>query len=172
MAATQSLAFYLRGHYAGSAAAVRSVRAQARRDPDGALGRTLADLGREIAEDQATLGDVMARLGVAPGRVRNRVASAAALLGRWAVRVLAPGESQRSLIGVESLSLGIAGKASLWRALQAIADEDARLSHIDFDALLRRADQQRDQLAPHQLSAARHASGNGGGNGKPSRPTA
>jgi hypothetical protein len=55
----------------------------------------------------------------------------AALLGRWALRVVAPGEPQRSLIGLESLSLGIAGKASLWRALREIAPADGHLSEID-----------------------------------------
>jgi hypothetical protein len=153
------LALYLQGHYAASEAAVRSVRQQAAQRSGDDLGALLTRLGREIAEDQATLEDVMARVDVTPSAVRAGGAVVTATLGRWILRVQMPGEPQARLAGLESLSLGIEGKASLWRALREIAANDPRLTGLDFDALAKRAESQREQLEPHRLDAARRAAG-------------
>jgi len=161
MAVKRSLALYLQGHFAGSEAAVRSVKEQATSDPGTDLGRFLGRLAEEIAEDQASLRDVMARLATAPSRTKNLAALLSATVGRWTLRAHAPGEPQAGLIGLESLSLGIEGKAGLWRALREVAAIDPRLGDVDFDELIKRAQLQREQLEPHRLDAARQANGNG-----------
>jgi hypothetical protein len=101
----------------------------------------------------------MGRLGVAPGRLRDLLALTAGQLSRWALLAMRPGQQQARLVGLESLSLGIEGKAVMWRALREIARSDHRLSGIDLDDLLDRAVRQRDRLEPYRLEAARPANG-------------
>jgi len=153
------LALYLRGHHAGGHAAIRGVKAQVASDPDSDLGRFLGELGQEIEADHGQLRDVMGRLGVAPGRLRDLLALTAGQLSRWALLAMRPGQQQARLVGLESLSLGIEGKAVMWRALREIARSDPRLSGIDLDDLLDRAVRQRDRLEPYRLEAARPANG-------------
>jgi hypothetical protein len=181
VATKRSLTLYLQGHHAGAEAAVVSVRQQAATDPDSEIGRLLARLGDEIAEDMASLRDVMAKLAIRPSVVKNLAARATAHLSRWTLRAHLPGPPQAQLIGIESLSLGVEGKLRLWCALREIAADDPRLGEVDFDALIKRAEHQRVQLEPHRLEAARQANANAEANGRlaeapatssPSTPTA
>ena len=160
MDAKRSLAQYLQGHDAAGTAAVRSVCLQAEAHRGTQLGRLLATMGEEIAQDRASLREVMARLGVGPSSPKSAAALVAAAFGRWTLRAHFPGEPQARLIGLESLSLGIEGKARLWLALREVASGDPRLGDVDFDALTRRAEHQREDLEPYRLEAAREAYGN------------
>ncbi|HEV7762097.1 MAG TPA: hypothetical protein VGO78_23975 [Acidimicrobiales bacterium] len=166
MATKRSLTLYLQGHHAGAEAAVVSVRQQAAIDADSEIGRLLARLGDEIAEDMASLRDVMAKLAVRPSVVKNLGARVTAHLSRWTLRAHLPGPPQAQLIGLESLSLGIEGKLRLWCALREIAADDPRLGEIDFDALIKRAERQRVQLEPHRLEAVRQANANAEANNR------
>jgi hypothetical protein len=49
------------------------------------------------------------------------------------------------------LSLGIAGKQSLWKALRIASNEDHRLREYDFDLLLRRAEDQFELVEQERL---------------------
>lgn len=53
------------------------------------------------------------------------------------------------------LELGIRGKLCLWKALQVAASEDERLRDYDFKELIRRANQQGDQVELERLALAR-----------------
>lgn len=157
--ANHPLTLYLRGHYAGGHTAVRRLREQATSDPTNDRRTFLNALAAEIDADLSTLQDVMARLGVRPSRLRNAAASTAAVLGRWFLRAERPGEVQAILIGLESLSLGIEGKAKLWRTLGEVSVTESRLSGIDFAGLSERARSQRERLEPYRLAAALEAEG-------------
>lgn len=157
MATKRSLTLYLRGHEAGARAAVRTVKERAGADPQSDVGRFLSRLGREIAEDQTSLHEIMARMGVTAGRLKPAVAVVTAKLGHWTLRAYRPGEPQARLIALESLSLGIEGKAGLWRALREAASVDPRLGEFDLDTLIERAERQRRELEPYRLEAARLA---------------
>jgi hypothetical protein len=153
----RSLALYLQGHHAAAGAAVMSVRQQVAVEGGSDLGRLLARLADEIADDRAVLRDVMDRLGVAPSVVHGASARFGARLSRWVLRAHAPGPDQARLIGLESLSLGIEGKVRLWCALRVVAADDRRLDGVDLDALVDRAELQRVDLEPHRLEAVRRA---------------
>jgi hypothetical protein len=91
--------------------------------------------------------------------LRNAAASTAAVLGRWFLRAERPGEVQAILIGLESLSLGIEGKAKLWRTLGEVSVTEPRLAGIDFAGLSERACTQRERLEPYRLAAALETEG-------------
>jgi hypothetical protein len=55
---------------------------------------------------------------------------------------------------LEFLALGITGKLSLWLALQAIAPSDSRVSGVDFERLILRAQEQFREVEKRRLSLA------------------
>ena len=63
------------------------------------------------------------------------------------------------MIGLESLSLGIEGKAKLWRTLGEVSVTEPRLAGIDFAGLLERAHSQRERMEPYRLAAVLEAHG-------------
>jgi hypothetical protein len=150
------LAIYLNDHLAGSTAGVELAR-RARGSNEGTeLGGFLAGLVAEIEEDRAALGDVMDAVGAG----RDRLKVAAAWGGEKAGRLKLNG-SWRSysplsrVVELEGLALGVTGKLALWRMLRELGDP--RLSGLDFDALIARAERQRDDLERHRLAAGRQA---------------
>jgi hypothetical protein len=157
--ANHPLTVYLRGHHAGGHTALRRLREQAVSDPIDDRRAFLDALATEIDADLSTFQDVMARLGVRPSPLRNAAASTAAVLGRWFLRAERPGDAQAILIGLESLSLGIEGKAKLWRTLSEVSVTEPRLAGIDFAGLSERARNQRERLEPYRLAAALEAQG-------------
>lgn len=157
MASRHPLTLYLQGHHAAGGAAMATVGRQAAIGQATDLGRLLAQLADEIAEDRATLRDAMGRLGVRPSGVHDVSARIGGWIGRWVLRAHDPGPHATRLIGLESLSLGIEGKLRLWVTLRALSAGDDRLDGVDLDALIERAEQQRVSLEPHRLEAARAA---------------
>jgi hypothetical protein len=157
--ANHPLTVYLRGHHAGGHTALRRLREQAVSDPIDDRRAFLDALATEIDADLSTFQDVMARLGVRPSPLRSAAASTAAVLGRWFLRAERPGDAQAILIGLESLSLGIEGKAKLWRTLSEVSVTEPRLAGIDFAGLSERARNQRERLEPYRLAAALEAQG-------------
>jgi hypothetical protein len=61
------------------------------------------------------------------------------------------------LVELEGLSLGVAGKLSLWRSLQQLAATEAAVAALDLAALIERAEAQRDALEAHRLVAVKRA---------------
>ena len=68
------------------------------------------------------------------------------------------GEPEHGIfMALESLTLGVQGKACLWRALREVRDEHPALAAFDLDALLARADEQLATLESERLAAGRRA---------------
>src|SRR4051794_39303821 len=119
--ATKYLAIYLNDHLAGASFGTSLARRIGSRDD--AYGPPVAKIADEIAEDRRALEELMQRLGVG----RDHVKAAVAWVGEKAERVKPNGELLRTsplsrMEELEMLSLGVEGKASLWRALIASLD--------------------------------------------------
>ncbi len=63
----------------------------------------------------------------------------------------------RRLESVEAVAVGIEGKRALWQALAAVAEGEAKYQGHDYDALVRRAADQRERVERLRLEAAREA---------------
>lgn len=150
------LATYLNDHLAGSTAGVELAR-RARGSNEGSeLGAFLATLTAEIEEDRETLGEVMEAVGAGRDRVKVTAAWAGEKVGRLKLNGRLLGYSPLSrLVELEGLALGVTGKLALWRLLRELADP--RLARFDFDALIARAERQRDGLEQRRLEAGRLA---------------
>jgi hypothetical protein len=146
------LAIYLNDHFAGASFGTSlAARIAARDDP---YGPPVREIAKEIAEDRKALAALMARLGVGRDHVKAGVAWVAEKAERLKLngRLLRTSPLSR-FEELELLSLGVEGKASMWRALIA-GLADGRVDRDELERLLRRAESQRERVEALRLRAA------------------
>jgi hypothetical protein len=136
------LGIYLNDHLAGSTGGVELCRRLARSHSD-EMGNDLRRLAEEVAEDRATLVEIMRRIGVpvqlykvAGGWLAEKFARVK-MNGRVSVR-----SPLSTVLELEAMTLGVEGKAALWRTLRELADRDRRLDAGQLDHLLSRVQRQ------------------------------
>jgi hypothetical protein len=152
------LGIYLNDHLALGVAGRELVRRAARQNEGTELGGFLGRLAGEVAKDLETLRAIVERLEIPVSRVKGPLALVAERVGRLKPNGQLRGYSPLSrYIELESLALGIEGKALLWANLRDLAGVGDRLEGIDLDALIERARRQRDELEGHRLDAGRLA---------------
>jgi hypothetical protein len=147
------LGIYLNDHLAGATGGLELARraAAARHDRAAELDR----LAGEIFEDRAALIEMMAVLGIRVRRYKIGAAWLAEKAGRLKLNGRLLGRSPLSgLLELELLSLGVVGKAAVWRALRVLADRDDRLDAKRLDRLAARADRQVETLEGLRQRAA------------------
>jgi hypothetical protein len=152
----EHLSTYLNDHLAGAVVALETIDHLAADSSE--LRSLLMELKSEIEQDRKELVGLMEELNIGQSLVRK----AAAWFGEQAAEtkmVLDDTSSGglRTLERLEVLSLGIEGKLGLWRALQAAANRDSRLSRLDYARLAKRAQDQRARVESLRLEAARWA---------------
>jgi hypothetical protein len=139
------LGIYLNDHLAGATAGVELARRVARGYRDGEHHKRLGGIAADIAADREALLQLMRSAGV-PIRGYK-------ILGGWLIEKAARLKPNANflvrsplsdLIELESLYLGIEGKAACWRTLLAAAADGAPADPDRLRALLHRAS---DQLA-------------------------
>lgn len=150
-----ALGNYLNDHLAGAAAALALSRRLARMEEDTPLGHFLSELAEAIASDQGALEQIMELLRVPRRRVRRGLSWLAGQAAGLARAVAGPARSDfQRFRELELLALGVEGKRALWLALRKVAPAHPNLHGVDLDHLVRRADEQREQLEGWRLSAA------------------
>jgi hypothetical protein len=148
----REFAKYLQDHFAGARVGLELARRQAASH----TGGEIETLVQEIEVDRTLLKQVMEMLGVRFGPVKQ----ASAWLGGKFVQ-LKPVAAGRNgsplgrLLELESLSLGVEGKALLWQALIELKDLIPQLGTVELERALIRARVQRDLLETLRLQAAR-----------------
>lgn len=136
---------YLNAHLAGSTTALELLGHMTGEHEGTELGDFLACLRSEIAEDQDALREIMSSLELAEDRSKL----ALAWVAEKAARVTTRGDLG-TLLELEQLELGITGKLLLWRALTQVQGATPQL-----EALIARAERQREGVERHRLEAAR-----------------
>jgi hypothetical protein len=121
-------------------------------------GEPLARVAAEIAEDREALLRIMRALGVPVQRYKVVAGWVAEKAGRLKPngRLLRRAPLS-SLIELESLRIGIEGKAAGWRALGTVTAQESRLDAALLDRLLARAREQADTVEDLRLRAAAEA---------------
>jgi hypothetical protein len=152
----QSLAIYLHDHLAGAAYALDLVGSMRDNFRGQELGEFAAMLFAEIAADKEVLHSVASRLGPSSDILKDSVAWLTEKVSRFKIAHNDPtGLGLFELL--EFLTLGIHGKAALWRALSEIREQHDELARIDFAKLLKRAEDQEQAVERFRLAAARNA---------------
>lgn len=148
----QLLSIYLNDHFAGSVAGVELARRARGANQGSELGLALSEICGEIEADQATLGELMDRLGVERSRVKPAGAWLGERLGRLKLNGQLRGYSPLSrLVELEGLCAGVGAKTMLWKTLERSL---GGLAGFDFAALAERAGAQHERLEGHRLEAA------------------
>jgi hypothetical protein len=149
------IAIYLNDHLAGATGGLELARRALGANRGTEFEAPLERLATEIAEDRTALVDVMARLGVARDPLKVLAGWTAEKVGRLKLNGRVSGYSPLSrVVELEALGLGVEGKRALWRALDRVCADDARLVGVDLEALARRAERQRRIIERERLRAA------------------
>ncbi|OPF74619.1 hypothetical protein VT50_0226025 [Streptomyces antioxidans] len=150
------LGIYLNDHLAGATAGTQLAGRTAREHRQSPLGGDLENVAVQIMEDRAALLTLMADLEVPVRRYKVY----GGWLGERAGRLKPNGRLRRrsglsTVLELESLRIGVEGKALLWQALLATAGADPRLDPDRLTELLDRARRQRATLESlHEAAAA------------------
>lgn len=153
---SEPLAIYLHDHMAGSKYAVELLESLRDHHSAAPLGAFAGVLLLEVEEDRQTLQKIIDKVGVSHSELKD----AAAWLGEKVSRLRFWREKDEGLgafEALETLGLGILGKASLWRALAVISQMDGRVKGTDFEALEGRARSQQARVEQYRLQMARNA---------------
>ena len=156
--ANKQIATYLNDHLAGSVAALELLDHLEAAHAGMPLERVFVELREDIKADRQELEALMSRLQVAQSRARKATAWIAEKFTELKLRMDdSAGEALRLLEALEALSLGIAGKETLWRSLRAAAEEAPELQGADYERLVKRAEEQRHRVEVRRLEAAKKA---------------
>ena len=149
----EHLTIYLNDHLAGSVGALELLDRVIEACEGKPLERFFRDLRREIEEDQEQLKELIAKLGASESSVRKAGAWLAEKLSRPKIDL---GEGEMGIfLALEALHLGISGKRSLWRALQAGSRTEPKLARLDYSGLETRAIEQCERVEARRLEIAR-----------------
>jgi hypothetical protein len=153
--ADKALDVYLNDHLAGAMLG-SDLAEQLRTENEGtSLGEVISRLAPTIETDRQTLIDLMEQLGTARNPVKQATTWLAEKTGRLKFSGVTSGEPEvGTFMAIETLALGVEGKASLWRALKAVRDRYEPLQGIDLDALIESAEAQHEELERERLGAA------------------
>jgi hypothetical protein len=140
---------------AGATAGLELARRTAGAHRGTEAGTTLTRLATEIQEDRAALQEIMTALEVPVRQYKVATAWAAEKVGRLKLNGrLLDRSPLSSLVELETLRLGVEGKACLWRTLLLVAKHEPRLDPSRLDALLERATSQLEALEAMRMDAS------------------
>ncbi|HEY6422904.1 MAG TPA: hypothetical protein VIY28_06580 [Pseudonocardiaceae bacterium] len=158
MTSAKGLATYLNDHLAGSVTGSQLANKISSEYADTSFGPFLAELAREIDQDKVTLEGLMERLGIHHSPTKQAVGWIAEKASRVKLSETMTGDQDlKRLLEFETMSLGIEGKLSMWRALIEVSDSHAELAETDLAGLAKRAEAQRSDLEELRLQVANGA---------------
>jgi hypothetical protein len=156
--AHKSLDTYLNDHLAGAMLGSDLAEQIAERNEGTPLGDLMASVSAQIEEDRQSLIDLMEATDSSRNPVKQVTTWIAEKASRPKFNGFTSGDAELgTFLALESLTLGVMGKLSLWVALKQIQSEHAALSRAPLDELIRRAESQRDTLEQERLAASRRA---------------
>jgi len=155
-AGVKDLPVYLNDHLAGSIGALEMLDDLIETHLGKPLGQFLRALREDIEVDQRELKRIMEQLGIDESGTRKAGAWVAQKVLRAKLRVGDSDEPNLALLqSLESLSLGFAGKRSLWRTLDVVRGSGKGLNGFDFARLEKRAAAQFGRVEAQKLEIAR-----------------
>jgi len=155
MADRQSLSTYLNDHHAGAAGAISLAEKAATNNKGTPLGDYLSTLHNALEADMASLHRILDLLEVHPAALKQAAGKVAEKVSRLKLHETVTGDADLSrLLELETLSMGITGKADLWQSLTELAKTDPRLADIDLPRLKSRAKEQLKGVQDHHRQVA------------------
>lgn len=149
---------YLNDHLAGAMLG-SDLAEQLKESNEGTpLGDLMATLAPKIEADRQTLIDLIDRMGTSKNPVKQATTWLAEKASRAKFSGATSGEAELgTFMAVETLTLGVEGKASLWKALKEVKDKYGPLQSMNLDGLIESAQAQHDALEGERIAAAARA---------------
>jgi hypothetical protein len=158
--ANEQMATYLNDHLAGSVVALELMEHLEAAHAGTPLESFFAQLRADVTADRHELEGLMERLQITESLTRKATAWLTEKFTEIKLRVDDPaGGALRLMEALDVLSLGIEGKRGMWRALSAVAEEAEWLRLVDYERLIKRAEEQRSRVEEVRLKAAKAALG-------------
>jgi hypothetical protein len=153
--AEKPLDVYLNDHL-GGAVLGSDLAGQLRDQNEGTpLGEAMTRIAAEIEEDRETLRELIEALEVSRNPVKQVTGWVAEKASRVKFSGASSGEADHgTLMALETLRLGVAGKKCLWIALREVRGAYPELEDTDLERLIERASSQESELERERLSAA------------------
>jgi hypothetical protein len=149
---------YLNDHLAGATFGADLARQLQARAEGTDFQPEITRLADEIEGDLDTLTDLMQRIGATRNPGKQATAWVAEKASRLKLSGLTSGDDELgTFLSIETLSLGVEGKASLWVTLKELRGHYPELQSTDLDELLQRAQRQRRDLEAARMRAARRS---------------
>ena len=149
------IGIYLNDHLAGATGGTQLARRAAGGAGGTASSGDLRRFAAEVAQDRATLLQIMVALGIPVRRYKVYAAWIGEKAGRLKFNGRLTSRSPlSSLEELEMLRLGVEGKAAGWRTLRVLAGQDPRLDPGQLDELIARAQRQSGLLEELRVQAA------------------
>jgi hypothetical protein len=159
--ADKAIDVYLNDHLAGAMLGI-DLAGQIQSQNDGTpLGELMKSLAPQIEQDRQTLIELTPEMDSSKNPVKQATAWIAEKASRAKFHGMTSGEPDLgTFMALETLVLGVQGKACMWRALKQVADQYPPLVSLHLDELIERADSQYEMLERERLAAGRRALAN------------
>jgi hypothetical protein len=155
---TKPIDVYLNDHLAGATFGADLARQLESRIEGSDSQPAIREVATEIKADLETLTALMKRMGTTRNPAKQVTAWIAEKASRVKLSGLTAGDDELgTLLSIETLSLGVEGKASLWMTLRELSGRYPEVLSVDLDALLQRAQRQRQVLETERIAAARRS---------------
>jgi hypothetical protein len=152
----EELTEYLNDHLAGAVGALELLDRLIKTYEGKPLEKFFRDLRGDIEHDQGQLKELIQKLGVEESAVRKVGAWFAEKFSRPKIDLEDGSKNDPGLfLALEALVLGITGKRSLWRALQAASRTMPALARLNYSELENRAIEQCERVEARRLEIAR-----------------
>ena len=159
--ADNSIDVYLNDHLAGAMLGSELAEQLRAQNHGTALGLLMESLAAEIEQDRQTLMELMQHMDTST----NPVKRATAWIGEKATTAkfsgVTSGDPQLgTFMALETLALGVRGKACMWKTLKRVADQHPAIATVNLDELIYRASVQEDALERERVAAGTRALAN------------
>ena len=152
---------YLNDHLAGAMLGSDLAEQIRDRHQGTPLGDVMASIAAQVEEDRQTLLDLMERMGTSKNPVKQATGWVAEKASRAKFSGIMSREQEHgAFMALESLTLGVEGKKSMWKVLKNLASQYPALASTNLDELVDRAEAQHATLERERLAAGARALAN------------
>ena len=158
--ADNAIDVYLNDHLAGAMLGSDLAEQIQAQNHGTALGELMESLAPQIEQDRQTLLELMQRLDSSKNPIKH-TAWIAEKASRAKFSGMTSAEPELgTFMALETLALGVRGKACMWKALKQVADQHPPIASMNLDELIDRARSQEDALERERLAAGTRALAN------------
>ena len=152
--ADRAIDVYLNDHLAGATLGSDLAEQIRQRHEGSPLGALMSSIAPEIQDDRQQLVDLMERMNISQNPIKQATGWLAERASRVKFSGIGSGEpDQSAFMALETLTLGVEGKASMWKALREIQSQYPPLASTNLEELIAQADKQHDALEHERLAA-------------------